>query len=237
MINACAALIITLALLFYYLNFGVGNELSDSAEIWAQFGDYFGGVVNPILSFLSIILLIRSLNLQRQANLSIIKETKRQETIESQRKFELKFYNMLETQKNMFDSFEIEINEKRHKASRAVTELENLVFEIIKSGLYSKDQIKQVIETLDTDDNLFSITRRFSLMLKLINNLPHPNSEYKSVLINFTDYKLLCLIAISSTYFSWDCANSIRESNILIEHDFKSYIDKLNQEDSEQNSG
>lgn len=43
------------ALLLYWLNFG-GSPVSDSVEHWGQFGDYIGGVLNPGLSFISIIL-------------------------------------------------------------------------------------------------------------------------------------------------------------------------------------
>ena len=37
----------------YYFNFGVNGHLSSKTDVWAQFGDYLGGVVNPILSFIT----------------------------------------------------------------------------------------------------------------------------------------------------------------------------------------
>lgn len=40
-------------------------EFTDDQEKFAQFGDFFGGILNPILSFLTIALLVGSLALQR----------------------------------------------------------------------------------------------------------------------------------------------------------------------------
>ena len=41
----------------YVLNF-YDNKLSDEVADWAQFGDYFGGVLNPILSLINICIFI-----------------------------------------------------------------------------------------------------------------------------------------------------------------------------------
>lgn len=48
-------LFIAIALYNYWTNFG-DLPISQSVEQWGQFGDYIGGVLNPSLSFLSIIL-------------------------------------------------------------------------------------------------------------------------------------------------------------------------------------
>ena len=60
----------------YYHNFGISGDVSQKTDVWGQFGDYVGGVLNPILSFISIYLLISSLSLQRQANTSLVDEIK-----------------------------------------------------------------------------------------------------------------------------------------------------------------
>ncbi len=83
---------IGVVILAYVFNFNTGKGLSKSTEVWAQFGDYLGGVVNPILTFLSIVLLIKSVNLQREANSSLILENKRQEHLDYLKNFESRFY-------------------------------------------------------------------------------------------------------------------------------------------------
>lgn len=52
------ASIVFIALTFfsYILQFG-DNGLSKDTEVWGQFGDYFGGILNPFLSLLNLIIL------------------------------------------------------------------------------------------------------------------------------------------------------------------------------------
>src|SRR4051812_44080053 len=47
----------------YFSRFGT---LPDKSEAWGQFGDFMGGVVNPFVGIFTILLLIRTLRLQRQ---------------------------------------------------------------------------------------------------------------------------------------------------------------------------
>ncbi|MFQ2624533.1 hypothetical protein ACK3YV_17115, partial [Aeromonas caviae] len=69
-----ALIIIMIVLGLYYYQFGAGpTTLSDEKDVWGQFGDYFGGTLNPILSFMSVLLLIKSVRLQLVANSSLIK--------------------------------------------------------------------------------------------------------------------------------------------------------------------
>lgn len=50
---------------FYAFNF-YGNGLSDSPEQWGQLGDYFGGILNPIFGFTTILILIATIGIQRE---------------------------------------------------------------------------------------------------------------------------------------------------------------------------
>lgn len=62
--------IVTLAILatlltpiIYYYNFHI-NSSEGGLPLFAQFGDYFGGVLNPILTFATVILLYFSIRIQ-----------------------------------------------------------------------------------------------------------------------------------------------------------------------------
>lgn len=61
---AAAVFSISLALYFYHFR----NEFSDDQAVWGQFGDFMGGLVNPIVGLLTIGLLTVSLN---QSNLAL----------------------------------------------------------------------------------------------------------------------------------------------------------------------
>ena len=41
-----------------------GYHLSDSQELWAQFGDFFGGLLNPIYALLAFLALLYTISLQ-----------------------------------------------------------------------------------------------------------------------------------------------------------------------------
>ena len=45
-------------LLFYYY-VGSNHSFASYSEPWAQFGDFFGGILNPIISLVSMYLLYR----------------------------------------------------------------------------------------------------------------------------------------------------------------------------------
>jgi hypothetical protein len=69
-IVACSIFIIGTALLMYVRKFGKAG-LSDSQEVWGQFGDFLGGLANPLLSFLTLMGLILTVYLQsKQLELS-----------------------------------------------------------------------------------------------------------------------------------------------------------------------
>lgn len=50
------------AVVFYRINFN--GDLSSSSEEWAHFGDFYGGLLGPLLSFLSILILLWTLKNQ-----------------------------------------------------------------------------------------------------------------------------------------------------------------------------
>lgn len=61
-IAAIAASVLVGVVSFYIYNFG--TKLSNSQEQWGQFGDYFGGILNPSFSALAFFALLWSISLQ-----------------------------------------------------------------------------------------------------------------------------------------------------------------------------
>lgn len=60
-----ASISILIVVFLYVIHFSWG--LSSKNEVWGQFGDYFGGTLNPILSFLALISLLITLWVQSQS--------------------------------------------------------------------------------------------------------------------------------------------------------------------------
>ncbi|EAC1946475.1 hypothetical protein IGF73_004789 [Escherichia coli] len=212
-IKIFAALVIIITWLSYFAKFGDWFNFSSDTAVWGQFGDFLGGVINPLLTFISVVYLINSVNLQREANASLI-------ALEEFKKTETKFYNMLESQRSGFESFKIvdSVDGKPLviKDGDAVTYIEDVVVEMVIQGS-TKGEISNKIGGMDKADNIFSIVRRFHNIIKLIKREIPENlrSEYYDSLVNMTEYKQICLILISMELFDWPILSSIDESGVF----------------------
>ncbi|MEQ9889489.1 hypothetical protein [Pectobacterium zantedeschiae] len=238
----CLALIIVVWGL-YSLNFGVSYLSTQGADVWGQFGDFMGGVLNPILSFISICLLIHSVRLQLQSNQALMHELKRQEKLENYKKFEMRFFSLIEAQESNFDKLRIAIDDAPHnnelqhentpeetsliqyKSGNAVTYIDDSLSLLVNGGI-GKERICEWLEDLDVDEHFFSLARRFYLPLKLINDKVEENEreEQYELLINLTDEKLLTIIVILCSYFEWDNLNYIKNSKILKQANMDNYV-------------
>ena len=72
-------------LAFYVVTFSTG--VSGSQEVWGQFGDYFGGLLNPILSFFAFVGLLFTVNVQLKAGVD--NEARHEEQMFDSRMFQL----------------------------------------------------------------------------------------------------------------------------------------------------
>lgn len=240
-----ASLLILVTFGLYYYQFGRGlTILSEGKDIWGQFGDYFGGVLNPILSFISILLLIKSVRMQLIANECLINETKRQEVLDKRKSFEFQFYNLIEAQKSGFDDFSLNFPSPNGylevKKVDAVNKLEQLVKTSVHRGI-TGTALVNIIESLDdkSDDKMFSFARRFYLAVKLVDNEiisengfdEQDKAMYIETLINLSDFAMVRLICIIIAYLSWPnvvyLQNSKEMKEIINSTGLNTYIDSL----------
>ncbi len=208
---------IALAWLSYWYNFSYlhSYEISTKPGDWGVLGDFLGGVLNPILTFFTIVLLVSSLNLQRESNNHLKSEIEKNEHFEKVRAFESRFFNMIDSQKVLFESFKLsflnngEVDVKY--SSAAVSELEDLILQL-KEAKASVSQIKGAIESFDDNDAIYSVTRTFCIIVKTIDGkISEQNGftladkkELYETLINFTDYSLFKLVLICTKYLDQD---------------------------------
>ncbi|WP_377702119.1 putative phage abortive infection protein [Pseudoduganella sp. UC29_71] len=77
----------------YMANFG---SIEADHERWGQFGDYFGGTLNPVFSFLGLVAIVVTMRLQisqlRQATEDNIRQSKRADLVQ----FQATFFQLLE---------------------------------------------------------------------------------------------------------------------------------------------
>lgn len=199
-------------------------KTSDNPEVWGQFGDYVGGVLNPFLSFISIALLIKSLNLQNEANQDLKSELKSNEKTEKLRSFEVLFFNLLDAQKNLFSSFELSFqDEDRSKIqltrARAVIALEDRIEAMRESGR-DNDEIAEYLSSLDADDQIFGIVRGFYVAVSTVSDKLSDSQGFSiadreahfRALVNFTDFSQLRLVLISVQFLDFHSTRYIRAS-------------------------
>lgn len=61
-VTICLIVVILLGL--YFVNFP--HHLSDKNEVWGTFGDYFGGILNPVIAAFAFYLIAKSYELQKR---------------------------------------------------------------------------------------------------------------------------------------------------------------------------
>lgn len=231
-----AAISIVVVVAFYAVKFyGIfGFSLSSDPAVWGQLGDYIGGLLNPTLSFISIILLIKSVSLQNEANSDLRKELKNNEKTERFRSFNSLFFNMIDSQKTLLRDLKIDFEqngkvETEHGAI-AVMRIEAEIEQLRESGA-SEKEIIEYIKKLDSEDQIFGILRAFYICLKnIFEKLSQENGfndferkEQVLTLVNFTDFSQLRLILIGTQFLNYKSSRYLRENL-----EFKLALDEVN---------
>lgn len=159
-----ASIAIVLVWGLYFWNFAA--PLSDSREVWGQFGDFVGGTLNSIFGFASFTLLLYSLHMQSKE----LRETKKE--LEASRK----------AQEMQAEHFEREAKKADH--SQAIRHLsENYLIEFQRQRL--------TIQGTDNHRVSYNIDREYSHILDFICS----NSTYDYLLNNkFENFKYKTLM-------------------------------------------
>lgn len=225
---------ILIVVISYVKNFfgDLSYGLSSDTAVWGQFGDYIGGVLNPLLSFISVVLLIKSLNLQNQANCDLREELRRNERDEKIKSFGVLFFNMIDSQKSLLNNLKIK-NSANYLSGVGVDSIifiENGI-EDLRSQEADDARIVEYINDIDVYDGIYSILRAFYISVKMISDKLSDESgfsvcdrrDYFLTLINFTDFAQLRLIIIAIQFIDCPASRYLRENEEFI--DFLSDVD------------
>lgn len=101
------------------------NQLSSNAEKWGQFGDYVGGILNPLMAFLAFYWLTQSVLIQKQE----LMDTKKalQESSQAQLKQEIHAgkTSRINALNSLLNSYNNDISNLRDNAEFIVRQIEN----------------------------------------------------------------------------------------------------------------
>lgn len=196
-----AIVAVVVVLVFYFFNFHY--QLSSKNENWGLFGDFFGGTLNPILSFLALFVVLKTY-LSQQDELKATQEIlKEQSETQKRQQFENTFFELLKIHNQSLESLvEVVYIPGQSSPHRSV------------SG-HSYSKLKQIISSVFYNENFASVRLNESKQ-KLIGN--HSLSGHYFRIL----YQVLKFIAVNSE-------NSITEafSTEDIERDDVSLREKI----------
>ena len=193
---AVAAFLIILGLyIAYFKNLSVTN---DSAT-WGTFGDYLGGTLNPIISFLALIGLLYTIHQQAQEMQATREELKqaaeqqhRQADIFNLQQFESTFFSLLEQHNKVVERIEVEsIYEKLHNIyNKKIDQITKREPSEELSNSHAIKSINQHYELKSYFNLLFQILKFISISLS--KNSESNNSEDLKITIKdfYSDSKI-----------------------------------------------
>ncbi|WP_140106737.1 hypothetical protein [Vibrio parahaemolyticus] len=224
-----AVVIATYVIQFYW---NLGYSISDKASDWVDFSDYVGGLISPLLTFVSLVLLIQSLNLQNQANKELRAEVKQNQINEKLRSFETYFFGLIEAQKSSFSNFKLDfpshLGGKSLDGVCAVQELEDQIENLRNANAVDAD-IEQAIEVIDKDERIYNTIRIFYNIVKMTNERLANDSGFDEktrkqqyqTLISFTEFSQLRLVMISMQFINCPASAYLKQCaefmDVLIE--------------------
>ena len=222
-IIAILLMVIVIASYVIQFYFNLGYEISEKPSEWVYFSDFFNGLISPLLSFVSLVLLIQSLNLQNQANTELRAEVKLNHKNEQLRSFETYFFGLIEAQRASFANFELEFSGKgKTKALKgvcAIRELEDQI-EAMRVRKAGEVEIEEMLEELDRDERIYNTIRIFYNIVKMTTErLSSANGFDEATrknqfqtLISFTEFSQLRLVMLSMQFMDYPSASYLKSN-------------------------
>ncbi|MFY0668982.1 MAG: hypothetical protein JXQ95_13210 [Alteromonas stellipolaris] len=178
--------------------------ISDDTSKWSDFGSYIGGTLGPLLTFISVLLLIKTFELQKFANERLENDIKRSKKQAKLNSFEQSFFNLIQSQQTNFKEFALQVEEQKVTGVEAVDFLEQVIINLNNANA-TKERFKLILDLYDKNRKVFNATRIFYVLCKIVEDslkeedgfTSEERSQYYQTLIYFTDYNLLRLICIS----------------------------------------
>jgi hypothetical protein len=225
---ALTLMAIVVGLYVYQFYYTLGYVISDDASDWVAFSAYVGGVLGPLLSFLSLILLVQTLKLQNSANVELRNEARLNQKNETFRSFESHFFNLLGAQRTAFENFQLDIplneTKKKSKGVDAVIELENLIESMRYNNLSSID-IEGAIDNIDSSEKIYNTIRIFYNITKMVSekladdkgfDIEVRKSQFQT-LITFTEFSQLRLVLISMQFMDCPAAEYLKSNTEFVD--------------------
>lgn len=214
-----AVIVTTILFSLYFIYFYFSNEEINAGSL-GTLGDFIGGNINPVLTFVSTILLIETLSLQRKAT-SIAEDEaadakrtiKEQGNLIKTQIFESSFFNLINLcleeyknstiEKNAYANQGSKMRTYSYHGSKAFNFLEKTFSERKKKG----EAPNEILASLDDEhgDIIFNAIKTFSTVFGFVNeNAPSDTHQrYISLATKLTPVPIIYLICIAKLHSDW----------------------------------
>jgi len=214
--NVAVATISVLMLLYFVYFYVAGRDL-DAGSLGTM-GDFIGGNINPLLTFISTLLLIETLSLQRKATLAAEESAEdAKKTVQEQgvliktQIFESSLFNLLDLCLGEYKSSSIDVDGCVLSGAQAFGELERL-FLLRKTNGEDPSEVLADLED-QYGDVIFSAVKSFSALFSFINdNAPEGRCEhYVTLVTKLVPISVLYGICIAWLHADWKILAAFEE--------------------------
>lgn len=137
LIRTGVAVILLLLLDFFLITHGQAQSIG-------VFGDFFGGVLNPILTFLTFIALIFTMVMQKQESRSARLESKRSS-------IETTFFNIVDLNGKIVDNLKVDLNEIRYIQGNLSTLKEQIVAKRYQNNFEGRIVFEAILDFIEEE--------------------------------------------------------------------------------------
>ena len=163
------------------------NLFSIGKSGFGEWGDFFGGVLNPILTFLTFMGLLITIILQQTELKQSREEFRGQKEALQNQEFDNKFFQMLNLLNNITENFNIESDGKKYRGKETFKFLKNKFQEYIQNENYQSKNENKFLDfqsAFNDFNNTYDTTFKYYFInlyqiLKYINTYIKDNEEAK----------------------------------------------------------
>jgi uncharacterized membrane protein len=193
-------------------------------------GDFVGGNINPLLTFISTIVLIDSFVTQRKSTkeAKIAEEdaklvVREQSALATKQSFESSLFNLLNLCLSEYKNTEIRLKSGTYQGSKAFTKYEE-VFSSLMQSTHKPDLLNQLEEL--SGDALFDTLKNFSTLFKLIssNAGSAEKEQYSSLILTLMPTVLIQLLCVAKNHSQWPILNYFEKCEVFHRHSLKLWL-------------
>ncbi|MBV6822277.1 hypothetical protein [Pseudomonas sp. PD9R] len=226
-----AILISTLLGALYFIYFYFAKEEINAGSL-GTLGDFIGGNINPILTFISTILLIETLSLQRKATQAAEQSAEEaKQTVKDQgllirtQIFESSFFNLINLCLEDCKNSKLSDRKDDHYGSKTFYFIEN-IFSLRKEHGEKPEDIIEDLELLH-GDIIYSTIKSFSTAFGFINeSAPEGKKDhYVSLATKLTPVPVIYLICIAKIHTNWPILKPFDKANFFEKNGIRDLLD------------